>query len=116
MQNRFKQTPEEVARELDQRLQSACGDVALEAVEGPNFSQLEIPETGDPVGTLADNLYNDEDWIRGMLGDWIMDSSDVWVFRKEVIRIMKETAHDALANVLRSLEQGWWKEHLEAVA
>jgi len=95
-----------MARRIVSDIETACGEVAMEAVEGPNFGELDIPVCGDPQGALADNLYNDVDFFSDMLADRIYDAGRTWVERKAIIDAMLNGAHTALKVAIEKFIEG----------
>lgn len=103
-----KRTPESIAREVIQHIETACGEIAYEAVEGENVTGLRIPDCPDPVGALADQLYGREDFLEDMLGDAVYDrTAGDKILRGQVLDYLIAHGQPALATVSRHKRNGY---------
>jgi len=84
------------AREIINAVETACGEVAMEAVEGTNFGEFDIPDCGDPSGALADNLYNDTGFLEDMIGDRVYDAANSSEERGQVLDALEERGHSGI--------------------
>jgi hypothetical protein len=107
-------TASEIARNVDNRIQSACYEMASE-INDPVYASdpdlkkkiKEAKKLGvtDVSGWLADEYYNDEDLLADFVADW---ASDLAGWRTELywetLEVMKKSSHTALKNAVERLE------------
>jgi len=106
-------TPQQIARDIRGRLEVACGEIAYEAVQCPfdektekKIAKAKKDGVRDVAGWLADEYFNDPDFLSDMIGDWVYDAvKGDKALENQVYDELSKNAHSGMKKAIESLRR-----------
>jgi len=105
--------PKQIARDIRNRLEVACGEIAYEAVQCPfdektenKIAKAKKDGVRDIAGWLADEYFNDPDFLSDMIGDWAYDATKGdEALVNQVYDALSKNAHEAMRKAIEGLRR-----------